>query len=360
MLQSTLSRASAAGPDVDVEGDQGREKCGVVAVWGHPRNVELTYLGLYAQQHRGQEAAGLAITNGAQIEGHVGMGLVPEVLTEQAMTRLRGYGPRACIGHNRYSTAGGSLACNAQPLIESYHGGRVALAHNGNLINGHPLRKVYERRGHIFHTTSDTEAIIHVFASPEQQNELDPVAATLRRLQGAFSLMMMFPDRIEIARDPWGWRPLVLGWITEDGCRYPVAASETVALDVMGATFDREVEPGEVVTFSNDGVKSRRFAAPAPRLALCAFEHVYFASPASNVFGENVQMVRERLGEQLSREAAVEADYVMPMPDSGRSAVKFEKREHIYKQQPIRETLRLSVDKRSGVNTLCTKGFKEI
>ncbi|MEX2218793.1 MAG: amidophosphoribosyltransferase [Phycisphaerales bacterium] len=297
-----------------------KEKCAVFGIWGHPDGVRKTYLGLYALQHRGQESSGIAVTDGDRLEGYTGMGLVAEVYDERAVWRLEAaYGPglRGAIGHNRYSTAGGSLACNAQPLLESYIGGQVAVAHNGNLVNAVALRRKFEEAGHLFHTTSDTEVIIHILASPEQQRAPDPLAATLRRLQGAFSLVFLFKDRIEAARDPWGWRPLVVGR-TPDG--YWLVASETVALDVLGAEFVREVEPGEIITLNDAGVSSRRFAPAADRAAYCIFEHVYFANPASTLFGQNVQSVREALGAQLSREAPVGADFVMPMPDSGRSA----------------------------------------
>jgi amidophosphoribosyltransferase len=314
-----------------------KEKCGVFGVWGGPESATLAYLGLYAQQHRGQESAGIAVSNGQRLEAVTGMGLVPEIFDKQLLADLeRAARPvtpanadgaksngqayvHGCgaIGHNRYSTAGGSTACNAQPLLENYIGGQVSVAHNGNLINADALRLAFEKAGHLFHTTSDTEVIIHLLASPQQQAAVDPIAATLRHLEGAFSLLLLFPDRIEAARDPWGWRPLTIGKMA-DG-RF-VIASETVALDVVGATIVRDVEPGEIVTISDKGLSSRRFADPAPRRAHCIFEHVYFANPSSVVFGENVQVVRERLGEMLAKEAPIPADYVMPMPDSGRSA----------------------------------------
>jgi amidophosphoribosyltransferase len=299
---------------------EAREKCGVFGIWGHPRGVQLAYLGTYAQQHRGQESAGIAVSDGRRLSAHVGMGLVPEVFTEASLRALERLGSRGAIAHNRYSTSGGSRSCNVQPLLQSYVGGDVAVAHNGNLINAAAHRERFERAGHIFHTTSDTEVIVHLLASPEQQRQADPLAATLRRLQGAFSLTLLFPDRIEAARDPWGWRPLVLGRIEEDGRPVHVVASETVALHVAGARFDREVEPGEIVTIDDSGISSRRFADARAQPAHCAFEHVYFASPASQVFGQNVQRVRESLGERLAKEAPVDADFVMPMPDSGRSA----------------------------------------
>ena len=297
-----------------------REKCGVFGVWRHPGAVHLTYLGLYAQQHRGQESAGIAVSDGKRLAAAAGMGLVGDVFSPEGLDALEASASAGAIGHNRYSTTGGSRACNVQPLLESYVDGQVALAHNGNLINAEAHRRAFELAGHIFHTTSDTEVIVHLLASPEQQNQADPLLATLRRLQGAFSLVFLFPARIEAARDPWGWRPLVLGSIRHaEGLTY-VVASETVALHVAGATFLREVEPGEVVTIDNSGLHSRRFADRKTQPAHCAFEHVYFASPASQVFGQNVQQVREALGETLAREAPVDADFVMPMPDSGRSA----------------------------------------
>ncbi len=294
-----------------------KEKCAVFGVWGRQDGARLAYLALYAMQHRGQESSGIAVSDGERLGGYTGMGLVPEVYDAGLLDRLDAEGGRGAIGHNRYSTAGGSISCNAQPLLENYVGGQVALAHNGNLINADALRQRFEEAGHLFHTTSDTEVIIHLLASPRQQQSADPIAATLRRLQGAFSLVFLFPDRIEACRDPWGWRPLSIGRLP-DG-KY-VVASETVAFDVLGAEFMREVEPGEIVTIDDHGVHSRRFARMADRQAYCVFEHVYFANPASQIFGQNVQVTRERLGEILANEAPVRADYVVPMPDSGRSA----------------------------------------
>lgn len=315
-------------------GREAKEKCAVFGVWRAPARAEgvngrsgedparLAYLGLYALQHRGQESTGICVSDGAVLSGITGMGLVPEVFDAETIARLSAEGTRGAIGHNRYSTAGGSVACNAQPILLNYVGGQVAIAHNGNLINNDLLRRRFEENGHIFQTTSDTEAIVHLLASPMQQRAHDPLGATLRRLQGAFSLVFLFPDRIEAARDPWGWRPLVLGRM-EDGSF--VVASETVALDVIGARVEREVEPGEIVTLSDAGVSSRRFAEVAPRPAYCVFEHVYFANPASVIFGQNVQETREKLGEALARESPPPAgdasvDFVVPMPDSGRSA----------------------------------------
>ncbi len=294
-----------------------KEKCGVFGVWGIKNPARLAYLGLYAQQHRGQESAGICVSDGSRLSAVTGMGLVPEIFDSDVLASLDTPGVKAAIGHNRYSTAGGSLACNAQPLLESYIGGQVAIAHNGNLINAELHKQHFEEQGHLFHTTSDTEVVIHLLASPQQQRSTDPLGATLRRLQGAFSLILLFPDRMEVARDPWGFRPLVIGRLATG--EY-VAASETVALDVVGAKLIREVDPGEIVTISDAGLATRRFVDAAPRLAHCVFEHVYFANPASVVFGQNVQTTREHLGEVLAREAPVDADFVVPMPDSGRSA----------------------------------------
>ena len=302
--------------------DRPKEKCGVVGVWGAQTPARLCYLGLYAQQHRGQESAGLAIATPDGIQSRVGMGLVVDVLGEPGAAALDAMGPAGAIGHNRYSTAGGSLACNAQPIVQRYQDGEVAVGHNGNLINAEAIRERFVAQGRIFATTSDTEVMIHLLASEEVRASSDPVGAMLRRLQGAFCVVLLFSDRIEAARDPWGWRPLVLG---ELPCGAPIVASETVALDGVHARFIREIEPGEVVTLSAAGVESRRFAPQAERPAHCVFEHVYFASPASDVFGQNVQLAREAMGSQLAREDAADigtgwADFVSPMPDSGRSA----------------------------------------
>jgi len=291
---------------------EAKHKCGVFGVWGAPDSAHVAYTALYAQQHRGQESAGIAVANEGRLDGHVGMGLVPEVFNESVLERLVG---RSAIGHNRYSTTGCSAQTNAQPLMETYVGGQVAVGHNGNLVNAGLLRQEYEKRGHIFHTSADTEVMIHLLAS-HHLTKTDPLAETLQHLQGAYSAVFLFSDRLEAVRDPWGWRPLVLGYLP-DG--YPCVASETVALDALGARMEREIEPGEIVTLSDQGVASRRFAdAQTPQY--CAFEHVYFANPSSHVFGETVQVVRERLGQKLAEEAPVAADCVIPMPDSGRSA----------------------------------------
>ncbi len=292
-----------------------KEKCGVFGVWGTPEASQIVYSGIFAQQHRGQESAGMAVSTGDDLVGHTGMGLVSQVFNPRMLKEeLAG---NAAIGHVRYSTTGSSKLCNAQPLLRQYALGPVAVAHNGNLINAALLRSEYERHGHIFQSTTDTEIIVHLLAKPTHAEKKDPLPHVLKHLQGAFSLLFLFPDRIEAVRDPWGIRPLVIGKTAQgQWC----VASETCAFDAIDAQYIREVEPGEIVRIDDYGLTSRRFAVPATPLAHCVFEHVYFANPASKIFGQTVHMVREKMGRQLAREAPVNADYVMPMPDSGRSA----------------------------------------
>jgi len=292
-----------------------KEKCGLFGIWGTDRAAELCYQGLFAQQHRGQESAGIVVSDGTGLHGHAGMGLVSQVFSPRTLKEdLVG---RAGIGHVRYSTTGSSKLCNAQPLLRQYLMGPVAVAHNGNLINAQLLRRQYEEHGHIFQSTTDTEIIVHLLAKPTHVDKHDPLPHVLRHLQGSFSLLFLFPNRMEAARDPWGIRPLVVGK-TADG--HWCVASETCAFDAIGAELVREVEPGEIVRIDEHGMTSRQFDQPSSEMAHCIFEHVYFANPASRIFGQNVHLVREALGRQLAREAPVEADYVMPMPDSGRSA----------------------------------------
>jgi amidophosphoribosyltransferase len=292
-----------------------KEKCGLFGIWGLDEASQVCYQGLFAQQHRGQESAGIAVTDGGQINGHTGMGLVSQVFTPRLLKEeLKG---RAAIGHVRYSTTGSSKLCNAQPLLRQYRLGPVAVAHNGNLINAQLLRQQYEEHGHIFQSTTDTEIIVHLLAKPTHAQKHDPLLHVLKHLQGAFSLLFLFPDRIEACRDPWGIRPLALGK-TMDGLW--CVASETCAFDAIGATYIRDVEPGEIVTIDDSGISSRTFDVPAKEQAHCVFEHVYFANPASKIFGQTVHTIRKEFGRQLAREAGVSADCVMPMPDSGRSA----------------------------------------
>jgi len=292
-----------------------KEKCGVFGIWGTPLASQTTYIGIFAQQHRGQESAGICVTDGKDLSAHTGMGLVSQVFTPRMLREeLAGH---AAIGHVRYSTTGSSKLCNAQPLLRQYRMGPVAVAHNGNLINAQLLREHYEAHGHIFQSTTDTEIIVHLLAKPSHVEKHDPLPHVLRHLQGAFSLLFLFPDRIEATRDPWGIRPLSIGRMPDGPY---VVASETCAFDAIGAEFIRDVLPGEIVTINSQGISSRIYADPAPEQAQCVFEHVYFANPASNVFGHNVQRVREEMGRQLARESFIDADCVIPMPDSGRTA----------------------------------------
>src|SRR3954470_4066977 len=230
-----------------------KEKCGLFGVWGTEEASQICYQGLFAQQHRGQESAGIAVTDGVVLNGHMGMGLVSQVFTPRVLREeLAG---RAGIGHVRYSTTGSSKLCNAQPLLRQFHMGPVAVAHNGNLINAGALRREYESQGHIFQSTTDTEIIVHLLAKPSHLNKADPLPHVLKHLQGAFSLLFLFPDRIEACRDPWGVRPLALGK-TQDG--HWCVASETCAFDAIEATFVRHVEPGEIVRIDDSGLSSRR------------------------------------------------------------------------------------------------------
>ncbi len=292
-----------------------KEKCGLFGIWGKPDAAQICYQGIFAQQHRGQESAGIVTSDGSTLHGHAGMGLVSQVFSNRILKEdLPGH---AAIGHVRYSTTGSSRLCNAQPLLREYLMGPVAVAHNGNLINAQLLRREYEQHGHIFQSSTDTEIIVHLLAKPTHVEKHDPLPHVLRHLQGAYSLLFLFPNRIEAARDPYGIRPLSLGRTSEGlWC----VASETCAFDAVGAKFERDIQPGEIVRIDDHGIHCRTFAAAEPQGARCVFEHVYFANPASNVFGQNVHLAREAMGRQLARESKVDADCVIPMPDSGRSA----------------------------------------
>ncbi len=292
-----------------------KEKCGLFGIWGPSNASQICYQGIFAQQHRGQESAGIATSDGTELRGHAAMGLVAQVFNSRMLREeLVGH---AAVGHVRYSTTGSSKLCNAQPLLRQYLMGPVAVAHNGNLINAGLLRQEYEKHGHIFQSTTDTEIIVHLLAKPSHVDKADPLPHVLRHLQGAFSLIFLFPNRMEACRDPWGIRPLVLGK-THQG--HWCVASETCAFDAIDAEYVREIEPGEIVRIDNDGLHSRMWDKPVEEGARCVFEHVYFANPASVLFGQNVHIVRQEMGRQLARESAVPADCVMPMPDSGRSA----------------------------------------
>src|SRR5438132_56527 len=299
--------------------DKFREECGVIAIYAHPEAEKLAYLGLHALQHRGQESAGIVTSDGMTLHPYKAMGLVADIFTEEALSQLHG---TLAIGHTRYSTAGDSALLNAQPILVQSNKGRVALAHNGNLVNAPEIRSRLETQGSIFQTNSDTEVIVHLIALSKEHTLPEAMADALRRVEGAFSLVMISPDRIFAARDPRGFRPLAMGRIpAQPGMKQDtiVFASETCAFDLIGATYERDVKPGELVVVGPEGVTSH-FYAPAQEQSSCIFEHVYFSRPDSFVFGRSVDKSREMLGRQLAREAPAEADIVVPVPDSGVSA----------------------------------------
>jgi amidophosphoribosyltransferase len=295
--------------------DKFREECGVVAVYSHPEASTMAYLGLHALQHRGQESAGIAASDGRLLRLHRNMGLVGDIFTADVLAKLPG---TLAIGHTRYSTAGDSTLLNAQPIKVECHKGQIALAHNGNLVNAQEIRGRLEREGSIFQTSSDTEVIVHLIAHSREQALPDAIADALRRIEGAFSLVIMTEDRVFAVRDPRGFRPLSMGRIRGGGAHADsiVFASETTAFDLIGAEFERDVRPGELIIAGPEGVQSR-FYAPALPQSSCIFEHVYFARPDSVVFGRSVNESREAMGRQLAREAPVDADIVMAVPDSG-------------------------------------------
>ena len=291
-----------------------REECGVVGIFGHPEASNLTYLALYALQHRGQESAGIVSADGKRMYSHREMGLVQDVFTEDILSRLPGH---LAIGHVRYSTTGSSLLKNAQPFAMETHRGRLALAHNGNIVNAGQIRDEVEEQGAIFQSTSDTEVIAHLIASAHTDDLLEKISYALNRLLGSFSLVFVSESKLAAARDPWGFRPLVFGKFKDrDGY---VIASETCALDLIQANYIREIEPGELVIIDENGVHSYHPLPEKPRRS-CIFEHIYFARPDSIVFGESVYDARIRLGMQLAKEQPADADVVIAVPDSGRIA----------------------------------------
>ncbi|MFZ2490341.1 MAG: amidophosphoribosyltransferase [Thermoanaerobaculia bacterium] len=294
--------------------DKLHEECGVFGVLGHKDAANLTYLGLYALQHRGQESAGIASTApDGRIVSEREMGHVAEVFTQERLARLPG---DSAVGHVRYSTAGGSMLCNAQPIVASTSKGQVALAHNGNLVNGAELRRTLEAEGAIFNSMSDTEALVHLIARSRTADVEAAFVDALSQARGAYALALLSGGKLYAARDPYGFRPLVIGRL--DGAL--ILSSETCAFDLIGAETVREVAAGEILVLEQTGsgptirvIQHQK----AEREARCIFEHVYFARPDSSVFGNNVAEVRKRLGAQLAREYPADADIVVPVPDSG-------------------------------------------
>lgn len=291
-----------------------KEHCGLFAIYGHRHASQIAYLGLYALQHRGEESCGIASGDGEEMYIHRGMGLVSDVFNEDNLKTLPG---RLAIGHTRYSTTGSSILKNAQPLLVDYLKDSVAIAHNGNLVNAATLRAKLEGMGSIFQTTCDSEIIVHLMARSRQNSLAARLISALRQVRGAYSLVLATKDEIIGVRDPHGFRPLCLGKFNNAWC----LASETCALDLIGAKYIRGIEPGEIVFINKVGIKSvKPKELAASHHSHCIFEHVYFARPDSIVFGETVHLVRQKLGSQLAREHPVDGDIVVPVPDSGTSA----------------------------------------
>ncbi len=304
-------------PQEDCSFDKLHEECGVFALYGHEEAANLVYLGLYALQHRGQESAGIASSDGRKIHASRKMGHVADIFTPDVLNQLPG---KLAIGHTRYSTAGDTALRNAQPLSVACSKGQVAVAHNGNLTNAIELRRELEQDGSIFQSTSDTEVILHLVARSRERTLSGALRDALLQIEGAFSLVFLAEDRVIVARDPHGFRPLAMGRLEIEGERAAIVfASETCAFDLIGATYTGDVEPGEMVIVGPEGVTREHYTTPeAP--AHCSFEHVYFSRPDSIVFGKPVAESRELMGRLLAREHPVDADLVVPVPDSGVSA----------------------------------------
>lgn len=289
--------------------DKFKDECGIFGAFGHPEAANLTYLGLYALQHRGQEGAGIVSSDGNKLHSHKEMGLVADIFNEDALSRLPG---SSAIGHVRYSTAGESHLKNVQPLLVDYARGPLAVAHNGNLVNASILRDELEARGSIFQSTTDTEVIIHLIATSKEGGFFERLVDGLGQVKGAYSLLFLTESSMVAVRDPNGFRPLCLGKLKNSY----VVASETCALDLVEAEYVRDIEPGEILVINENGITSHK-PLPEARHSPCIFEYIYFARPDSNVFGRNVYEIRKKLGRQLAREHPVEADMVIPVPDSG-------------------------------------------
>jgi amidophosphoribosyltransferase len=301
-------------PKLALADDRFHDECGVFGVFGHPEAANLTYLGLYALQHRGQESAGIVSSTSNDLHMHRAMGEVEEIFSPAVLGKLPG---SSAIGHTRYSTAGDKALLNAQPIMVDCSKGKIAVAHNGNLTNAGEWRRRLEHRGSIFQTNSDTEVIVHLIAKSQTRNFSGALGDAMNQVEGAYSLLVLTPEELYAVRDPRGFRPLVLGKLSApDGSEAWAVASETCAFDLMNAHYVRDIEPGEMVRISRAGLETIRFSPPKPH-QFCIFEHVYFSRPDSLVFGRSVNESREMLGRLLAREHPVEADMVVPIPDSG-------------------------------------------
>jgi len=292
--------------------DRPREECGIFAVYGHEEAAKLTYFGLYALQHRGQESAGIVASDGRHVVEHKAMGLVPDMFGEEVLSRLKG---NMALGHVRYSTTGSSLLMNAQPLKIHHLGKTLAIAHNGNLVNARQIRGQMESEGSIFQTTTDSEVVLHLIARAMKKGLERAMLETMSQVKGAYSMVIMTEDSLLAFRDPHGFRPLCLGRLNSGY----VLTSETCALDLVEAEYVREVEPGEILIINSQGVQSIR-CEKANRKAQCVFELIYFSRPDSTVFGQNVYLFRKKQGQLMAEEFPVKADLVMPFPDSGNYA----------------------------------------
>ncbi len=290
-----------------------REECGIFGIYGNEDAAKLTYFGLYALQHRGQESAGIAVSDGCHIQDYKHMGLVPDIFNEQTLNRLKGH---MAIGHVRYSTTGSSLLSNAQPFVVFHDNEHYAIGHNGNLVNAYELRRELESRGAIFQSTMDTEVVMHLMAINLKHGMDKALVEVMKRIEGAYSLVMCTKDKLIGVRDPRGFRPLCLGKLKDS---YALA-SETCALDLIEAEYVRDIEPGEIVIIDANGIQSIK-PFPQVRPAQCIFEFIYFSRPDSSVFGRNVYEFRKRLGHLLAEEnAPLTGDLILPFPDSGNYA----------------------------------------
>lgn len=296
-----------------LDSDKPKEECAIFGIYNCPDAANFTYLGLYSMQHRGQESSGIVSTDGEHLYRFAGMGLVSNIFTETKMNELQGH---MAIGHNRYSTTGASFLRNAQPMRVESHLGPISLAHNGNLVNSWEIRGKLEKKGSIFQTTIDSEVIVHLMAKSGEDNLLDALGVALREIKGAYSLLILTPRYLIAIRDPNGFRPLVMGKKADGAV---VFASETCAFDISDTEYVRDVEPGEMVVVDHTGTKSY-FPFAESRHSLCIFEYIYFARPDSYIFSESVYKVRKELGRQLAKELPVEADVVIPVPDSANIA----------------------------------------
>ena len=306
-LKTETSRQPAAADD------RPRHSCGLFGIYGDADAARHTYFGLYALQHRGQEAAGIAASDSSLIRLHKGPGLVSQVFSDR--TRLDRLSGAVAIGQNRYSTTGASSATNAQPILIEYKRGQLAGAHNGNLVNAARLRRAMEEDGSIFQTTTDSEIVLHLIARSKRPTLTEMAAESLEQTVGAYCFLFLSPGQLIAARDPFGWRPLCFGTLGEA----TVIASESCALDIIGAEYVRSLEPGEMLTVDSGGIHSQRLAAAARR-AFCIFEYVYFSRPDSWVYGQKVDKIRRGFGRRLARESPAEADFVIAVPDSANTA----------------------------------------